>query len=98
MIPRIEDLMTGKISVSNLKNVEVEDLLGRAPVELDLNSIRETVTGQVILVTGAGGSIGSELCRQLIRFSPKQLTLVGHGEHSIYNIELELRNKHAHKA
>lgn len=97
MIPRIEDLMTGKISVSNLRNVEVEDLLGREPVELDLNSIRDTVTGQVILVTGAGGSIGSELCRQLIRFAPKQLILVGHGEHSIYQIEMELRKHHAQR-
>src|SRR5690625_1888230 len=97
MIPRIEDLMTGKVSVSNLRNVEVEDLLGREPVELDLNSIRDTVTGQVILVTGAGGSIGSELCRQLIRFAPKQLILVGHGEHSIYQIEMELRKHHAQR-
>src|SRR5690625_2985174 len=87
--------MTSKRSVSNIKNVEIEDLLGRAPVELDLDSIRDTVTGQVILVTGAGGSIGSELCRQLIRFSPKQLILVGHGEYSIYQIEMELRKRHS---
>ncbi len=97
MIPRIEDLMTGKVSVSNLKNVEVEDLLGREPVVLDIEAISDSVTGQVILVTGAGGSIGSELCRQLIRFSPKQLLLVGHGEHSIYLIEKELRQHHTQK-
>jgi len=63
MLPRIEDLMTGKVSVSHLKNVEVEDLLGREPVELDIDAISDSITGEVILVTGAGGSIGSELCR-----------------------------------
>src|SRR5699024_1230885 len=91
MIPKIEDLMTGKVSVSHLKNVEVEDLLGRDPVELDINSISKDVTAKTIMVTGAGGSIGSEICRQIMRFSPKKLVLVGHGEFSIYTIEMELR-------
>ncbi|WP_193065261.1 polysaccharide biosynthesis protein [Oceanobacillus oncorhynchi] len=91
LLPRIEDLMTGKISVSNLKNVEVEDLLGRAPVKLDIGAISEYVTGTTVMVTGAGGSIGSEICRQLMRFSPKRLLLVGHGEFSIYNIDMELK-------
>src|SRR5699024_4600241 len=91
MIPKIEDLMTGKVSVSHLKNVEVEDLLGRDPVELDINSISNDVTAKTIMVTGAGGSIGSEICRQIMRFSPKKLVLVGHGEFSIYTIEMELR-------
>ena len=91
MIPKIEDLMTGKVSVSNLKNVEVEDLLGREPVELDINQISEYVTGQTVMVTGAGGSIGSELCRQLMRFSPGKIVLLGHGEFSIYSIDMELK-------
>ncbi|GAA0343286.1 nucleoside-diphosphate sugar epimerase/dehydratase [Oceanobacillus oncorhynchi subsp. oncorhynchi] len=91
LLPKIEDLMTGKISVSNLKNVEVEDLLGRAPVKLDIGAISEYVTGTTVMVTGAGGSIGSEICRQLMRFSPKKLLLVGHGEFSIYNIDMELK-------
>ncbi|WP_368901466.1 polysaccharide biosynthesis protein [Oceanobacillus oncorhynchi] len=91
LLPKIEDLMTGKISVSNLKNVEVEDLLGRAPVKLDIGAISEYVTGTTVMVTGAGGSIGSEICRQLIRFSPQKLLLVGHGEFSIYNIDMELK-------
>ncbi|WP_339180184.1 nucleoside-diphosphate sugar epimerase/dehydratase [Oceanobacillus sp. FSL W7-1293] len=91
LLPRIEDLMTGKISVSNLKNVEVEDLLGRAPVKLDIGAISEYVTGTTVMVTGAGGSIGSEICRQLMRFSPRKLLLVGHGEFSIYNIDMELK-------
>src|SRR5699024_3695901 len=76
MIPKIEDLMTGKVSVSHLKNVEVEDLLGRDPVELDIELISTKVNNQVVMVTGAGGSIGSELCRQLIQFNPKQLILL----------------------
>ncbi|MBU5465526.1 polysaccharide biosynthesis protein [Virgibacillus sp. MSJ-26] len=91
MIPKIEDLMTGKVSVSHLKNVEVEDLLGRDPVELDINSISQDVTAKTVLVTGAGGSIGSELCRQLMRFTPERIVLVGHGEFSIYSIDMELK-------
>lgn len=94
MIPKIEDLMTGRVSVSNLKNVEVEDLLGREPVELDIDSIKDTITGHTVMVTGAGGSIGSELCRQLMRFSPGKIVLVGHGEFSIYSIDMELRQKY----
>ncbi|MFD1037166.1 polysaccharide biosynthesis protein [Virgibacillus byunsanensis] len=94
MIPKIEDIMTGKISVSQLRNVEVEDLLGREPVELDIDKISEYVTKNTVLVTGAGGSIGSELCRQLLRFSPSKIILVGHGEYSIYKIDMELREKY----
>ncbi|WP_188454974.1 polysaccharide biosynthesis protein [Virgibacillus oceani] len=93
MIPKIEDIMTGKVSVSQLKNVEVEDLLGREPVELDIETISGSVTGETILVTGAGGSIGSEICRQLMRFTPSKIVLVGHGEYSIYSIEMELRER-----
>jgi FlaA1/EpsC-like NDP-sugar epimerase len=95
MIPKIEDLMTGKVSVSSLKNVEVEDLLGRAPVKLDIDAITGYVTGYTVMVTGAGGSIGSEICRQLMQFSPGKIILVGHGEFSIYSIDMELRNTFA---
>ncbi|RDW21460.1 hypothetical protein CWR48_03415 [Oceanobacillus arenosus] len=94
MIPKIEDLMTGKVSVSNLKNVEVEDLLGREPVKLDIDAISDYVTGNTVMVTGAGGSIGSEICRQLMRFSPRKILLVGHGEYSIYSIDMELKQKY----
>ncbi|SFD86886.1 NDP-sugar epimerase, includes UDP-GlcNAc-inverting 4,6-dehydratase FlaA1 and capsular polysaccharide biosynthesis protein EpsC [Lentibacillus persicus] len=94
MIPKIEDLMTGKVSVNSLKNVEVEDLLGREPVELDIDSISEYVTGNTVMVTGAGGSIGSELCRQLMKFAPSRILLVGHGEFSIYNIDMELKEQY----
>ena len=95
MIPKIEDLMTGKITASSLKNVEVEDLLGREPVKLDIGTISEYVTGNTVMVTGAGGSIGSEICRQLMRFEPKKILLVGHGEFSIYSIDMELRKTFA---
>jgi FlaA1/EpsC-like NDP-sugar epimerase len=94
MLPKIEDLMTGKISVSHLRNVEVEDLLGREPVELDIEQIENNITNKTILVTGAGGSIGSEICRQVSKFRPKKLILLGHGEYSIYKIDMELKNKY----
>lgn len=94
MIPKLEDLMTGKVSVSSLKNVEVDDLLGREPVVLDIDAIKDTVTGETVMITGAGGSIGSELCRQLMRFSPARILLVGHGEYSIYKIDMELSSKY----
>lgn len=95
MIPKIEDLMTGKVTVSSLKNIEVEDLLGREPVKLDIDAISEYLTDNIVMVTGAGGSIGSEICRQLMQFSPRKLLLVGHGEYSIYSIDMELRKNFA---
>ena len=90
-IPHIEDIVTGKVSVNEIRDVKIEDLLGREEVTLDMKTISENLTGKTILVTGAGGSIGSEICRQVMRFSPKQLILLGHGENSIYLIEQELR-------
>jgi FlaA1/EpsC-like NDP-sugar epimerase len=92
IMPMIEDIMLGKVAVNQFRDVEVEDLLGREPVELDIDGISEYVTGKTVLVTGAGGSIGSEICRQICRFSPKKLVLLGHGENSIYLIDMELRN------
>lgn len=95
IMPMIEDIMLGKVAVNQFKEVEVEDLLGREPVELDMNSISGYVTGKTILVTGAGGSIGSEVCRQICRFSPGTLILLGHGENSIYQIDMELKKLYA---
>ncbi|QHW35957.1 polysaccharide biosynthesis protein [Staphylococcus ursi] len=89
-MPNIEEVMTGEIEVSQLKKVSVADLLGRDPVELDMYSISKELTNQTILVTGAGGSIGSEICRQVCKFKPKRIILVGHGENSIYLIHQEL--------
>ncbi|KEZ50338.1 nucleoside-diphosphate sugar epimerase/dehydratase [Metabacillus indicus] len=93
IIPMLEDLISGKVSVNQIREVRVEDLLGRKPVELDLKSISENVTGKTVLVTGAGGSIGSEICRQIIPFQPEKLILLGHGENSIYSIEMELKGE-----
>lgn len=90
-IPKLEDLASGRISVTQFRDVQVEDLLGREPVELDIESISGYVTRKVVLVTGAGGSIGSEVCRQISRFLPEKLVLLGHGENSIYAIEMELK-------
>jgi FlaA1/EpsC-like NDP-sugar epimerase len=94
IIPKLEDLMTGKISVNQFREVQVEDLLGRDPVELDIGSISEYVSGKTVLVTGAGGSIGSEICRQICKFNPSKIVLVGHGENSIYLIDMELRKQY----
>ncbi|MCM3709221.1 polysaccharide biosynthesis protein [Sporosarcina luteola] len=93
MIPRIEDLMTGKVSVNDIRDVKIEDLLGRDEVQLDMKAIEKKLTNKSILITGAGGSIGSEICRQVNRFTPKKIILLGHGENSIYLIERELREK-----
>lgn len=93
IMPLLEDLVSGKVSVSQIRDVEVRDLLGREPIELDMSSITNKLTGKTVLVTGAGGSIGSEICRQIAAFKPKKLLLLGHGENSIYQIDMELKNK-----
>lgn len=93
IIPSINDFIKGRLAVKALRNVEVEDLLGREPVMTDLEGIANYVSDKVVLVTGAGGSIGSELCRQISSFRPKTLLLLGHGENSIYTIEMELKTK-----
>ncbi len=89
-MPKIEDIMTGKVAIHEMKEVKIEDLLGREEVKLDMEAISNKLLNKKILVTGAGGSIGSEICRQVARFGPKQLILLGHGEYSIYSIHLEL--------
>lgn len=94
IMPSIEDIVTGKVAVHQFRDVQVEDLLGRDPVELDMRSISEKLSGKTILVTGAGGSIGSEICRQVSKFKPKKLLLLGHGENSIYSIDMELKNRY----
>jgi FlaA1/EpsC-like NDP-sugar epimerase len=94
IVPKLEDIITGKVSVSQFRDVQVEDLLGREPIELDIDSISGYITDKVVLVTGAGGSIGSEICRQICKFKPSKIVLVGHGENSIYQIDMELRNEY----
>jgi FlaA1/EpsC-like NDP-sugar epimerase len=96
IIPMLEDLVTGKISVNHFRDVQVEDLLGREPIKLDIEGISGYITGKTVLVTGAGGSIGSEICRQIAPFNPSKLILLGHGENSIYSIEMALKENFGH--
>ncbi|WNS43520.1 nucleoside-diphosphate sugar epimerase/dehydratase [Paenibacillus sp. MMS20-IR301] len=96
IIPALNDLIAGKISVKKLRDVSVEDLLGREPIVADMNGILGYVHNKTVLVTGAGGSIGSELCRQISPFAPDKLLILGHGENSIYTIEMELRKSFPH--
>ena len=96
IMPAVEDIMSGKVSVMQMRDVQVEDLLGRDPVELDDRSIGQKLTGKRVMITGAGGSIGSEVCRQVSLFHPDTLILLGHGENSIYAIDMELRSQFGH--
>ena len=90
-MPNIEDVLSGKLSVSALREIDIADLLGRPEVVLQQERLSEYFAQKTVLVTGAGGSIGSEICRQVARFSPKRLLLLGHGENSIYLIHRELQ-------
>ena len=90
-MPSVEDIVQGTYKVNEFREIDVTDLLGRDEVKLDMKKIATQVSGQTILVSGAGGSIGSEICRQIIRFSPKRILLLGHGENSIYLIHRELK-------
>ena len=89
-VPSFEDLISGKVNVSSIRKVEVEDLLGREPVALDNAGLRDLIHQRVVMVTGAGGSIGSELCRQIARFSPSLLILFEISEFALYQLEQEL--------
>lgn len=89
-VPSFEDLLRGRVTISQLRAVELEDLLGRDVVQLDEAGLRDQLAGKVVMVTGAGGSIGSELCRQIARFSPRALVLYEANEFALYTIEQEL--------
>ncbi|MBI4937804.1 MAG: polysaccharide biosynthesis protein [Nitrosomonadales bacterium] len=90
-VPSFDDLLSGRVAISQLRAVELDDLLGRDPVTLDDAGLQELLGGKAVLVTGAGGSIGSELCRQIARFSPGALLLYEQSELALYTIEQELR-------
>jgi FlaA1/EpsC-like NDP-sugar epimerase len=89
-VPSMDQLATGKVKVTQLRDVEIQDLLGREPVELQTEQISTLLQGRVVLVTGAGGSIGSELCRQIVSFNPQRLLLLDQSEVQIFQIEQEL--------
>jgi FlaA1/EpsC-like NDP-sugar epimerase len=91
--PHIDDLMAGRLSVSQMRPVDVEDLLGRDAVSLDSKGLKGLIEKKIILVTGAGGSIGSELCRQIIKFKPDTLICFDISEFALYQLELELKSR-----
>ncbi len=93
IIPGLYEVLSGKVMVSQIRNVDVEDLLRREPVKLNLEEIADYIRDRVVLITGAGGSIGSELVRQVIKFHPAELVLLGRGENSLFNIDQELKRK-----
>ncbi len=90
-VPSFDDLMSGKVAVSQLRAIELDDLLGRDPVVLDTEGLHGLLTGKAVMVTGAGGSIGSELCRQIARFSPSKLVLFEASEFALYTLEQQLQ-------
>ncbi len=92
-VPGFDDLLSGKVSISQIRKVELDDLLGREPVSLDIGGLHGLLKGKVIMVTGAGGSIGSELCRQIATFEPSKLVLYEINEFAIYKLEQEF-NEH----
>jgi FlaA1/EpsC-like NDP-sugar epimerase len=93
IIPTIKEILDGDVSVSHLRKIEIQDLLGREPIKLDDSELKELLVDKTILVTGAGGSIGSELCFQLVKYNIKHIILLGHGENSIFKISNLIREK-----
>ena len=91
IIPGLYEILQGHVEVSLIRDVQIEDLLGREPVQLDEESVHEFLSGKIVMVTGAGGSIGSELARQVARFQPESLLLVERAEFALFNIDRELR-------
>jgi FlaA1/EpsC-like NDP-sugar epimerase len=89
-VPALKDILAGQLTMSQLREVSLEDLLGREPVQIDLDAVRREIEGRTILVTGAAGSIGSELCRQILDYSPSQLACLDQSETGLYFLQLEL--------
>jgi FlaA1/EpsC-like NDP-sugar epimerase len=94
IVPGVADLLDGRLDVTRLREVDINDLLGREPVSLDIEGIGHFLTGKVVLVTGAGGSIGAELCRQITAFKPRRLVLLEQAENNLFYIDRELRGAH----
>jgi FlaA1/EpsC-like NDP-sugar epimerase len=92
-VPTVDELREGRSRIERLRDIEPEDLLGREPVQLDEAGIGDTLRGKVVLITGAGGSIGSELCRQVARYGPARLVLYELSEFNLYTIEQELSQR-----
>jgi FlaA1/EpsC-like NDP-sugar epimerase len=92
-VPGLDDLLSGRVSIAALRQVQIGDLLRREPVEVDMAGLQSMASGRTILITGAGGSIGSELCRQIATLNPGHIILLGHGENSIFEIHAELSER-----
>ena len=93
-VPGIYEIISGRVAIASLRRVEIQDLLRRDPIQTNLDQVRSLATGETVLVTGAGGSIGSELCRQLALLDPAEIVLLGHGENSIFDIQSELAERY----
>jgi FlaA1/EpsC-like NDP-sugar epimerase len=96
IVPRLEEILSGEAKLSDLRELRVDDLLGRQKIEFNMEQVCSYIQGRRVLVTGAGGSIGSELCRQVSRYAPAEIVLLGRGENSIYAIANELAEKTPH--
>ncbi len=95
-LPGLSEIIGGKVSVQKFRKIEIDDLLRREPIRTEIENIFKLLTGKVVLITGAGGSIGREICRQISQANPKMLLLLGHGENSVFEIEQELRSSFPH--
>jgi FlaA1/EpsC-like NDP-sugar epimerase len=95
ILPGIGELIDGRVSVKLLRDISYEDLLGRLPVKLNIKGIRNYLDGKTILITGCGGSIGSELCRQVMKYQPRNLILLDSSESNLFNIQMEMQNEHS---
>ena len=93
ILPGIGELIDGRVSVKLLRDISYEDLLGRSPVHLNIKDIRNYLDGKTILITGCGGSIGSELCRQVMKYQPRNLILLDSSESNLFNIQMEMQNE-----
>jgi FlaA1/EpsC-like NDP-sugar epimerase len=89
-VPGLYELLDGQASLSRIREVKIEDLLRREPVKIDIGKVQQMITGKRVLVTGAGGSIGTEICLQIASFGPKELVVLGHGENSLFTLSYEL--------
>jgi FlaA1/EpsC-like NDP-sugar epimerase len=89
-LPGLNEIMNGRVSLGSLREVKIQDLLRREPIETDVEKVLGLIGGKKVLITGAGGSIGSELCRQILKCAPAEIIIVGHGENSVFNIQQEL--------
>ena len=90
-VPAMSDLIDGKVTISQIRDVDIDDLLGREPVLLDTGAVGKFITGRVVLVTGAGGSIGSEICRQVLRFMPSRLVAMEQAENPLFHMQAEVK-------